>query len=55
MYYLIYQDIAGYWRWTLYAANYKKVANSGEGFLNKTDCIYSIKLVKSSESAPIKD
>ena len=28
MYYKLYKDAAGYWRWTLYAANGNKIANS---------------------------
>jgi len=55
MYYVLYKDTAGYWRWTLYAANYKKIANSGEGYWNKSDCISAINLVKGSGSAPIKE
>jgi uncharacterized protein YegP (UPF0339 family) len=55
MYYLLYKDAANYWRWTLYAANYKKIANSGEGYWNKSDCISAINLVKGSGSAPIKE
>ena len=36
MYYL-YKDAAGQWRWTLYAGNNRKIANSGEGYFNKVD------------------
>lgn len=55
MYFYLYKDVAGQWRWTLYAANYKKVANSGEGYFNKADCLSAINLVKGSGSAPIKE
>ncbi|AZN97181.1 DUF1508 domain-containing protein [Mesorhizobium sp. M9A.F.Ca.ET.002.03.1.2] len=55
MHFHLYTDIAGYWRWTLYAANSKKIANSGEGYFNRTDCISAITLVKGSGSAPIKE
>lgn len=54
MYYL-YKDAAGQWRWTLYAANNRKIANSGEGYFNKVDCIAAINLVKGSSSTPIKE
>lgn len=54
MYYL-YKDAAGQWRWTLYAGNNRKIANSGEGYFNKVDCIAAINLVKGSGSAPIKE
>lgn len=53
MYFQLYKDVQGYWRWTLYAANNRKVANSGEGYWNKADCVHAINLVKGSGSAPI--
>jgi uncharacterized protein YegP (UPF0339 family) len=31
----IYQDVHGEYRWTALAANNKKVADSGEGYVNK--------------------
>lgn len=55
MYYFLYKDVQGFWRWTLYAANNRKIANSGEGYHNKADCIAAINLVKSSGNAPIKE
>jgi uncharacterized protein YegP (UPF0339 family) len=55
MYFDLYIDANGYWRWTLYAANYKKIANSGEGYHNKQDCLHAIALVKNSGNAPIKE
>lgn len=53
MFYSLYKDIAGYWRWTLFAANNRKIANSGEGYVNKSDAVHAINLVKSSQSAPV--
>lgn len=53
MKYELYKDVQGYWRWTLIASNYRKIANSGEGYVNKSDAISAIGLVKSSASAPI--
>ena len=55
MFYNIYKDIAGQWRWRLYAANSKIIANSGEGYFNKADCLSAIGLVKTSASAPIRE
>ncbi|WP_349367698.1 DUF1508 domain-containing protein [Salinarimonas sp.] len=55
MYYKVYKDAANEWRWTLYAANYRKIANSGEGYTNKADCLAAIELVKKSGSAPIQE
>lgn len=53
MHYHLYKDTAGYWRWTLYAANYKKIADSAEGYVNKSDAEHGIGLVKSSYAAPV--
>ncbi|MBM4162808.1 MAG: DUF1508 domain-containing protein, partial [Ignavibacteria bacterium] len=38
----------------LYAANYKILADSGESYYNKADCLAAIALVKSSASAPVR-
>jgi uncharacterized protein len=55
MKYQLYKDAGGQWRWTLYAANGRKIANSGESYFNKQDAISAIGLVKGSASAPIYD
>lgn len=55
MYYYLYKDADGHWRWTLYAANNRKIANSGEGYYNRDDCLWAVNLVKGSGSAPIKE
>ncbi len=52
MYYIVYKDTAGYWRWNLRAANHEIVA-SGEGYANKQDCYHAISLVKGSATAPV--
>ena len=46
----IYKDAAGEWRWRLYAANVKLIANGGEGYKNKTDCIHGLRLVAAMAS-----
>jgi uncharacterized protein YegP (UPF0339 family) len=51
--YHIYKDPQGYWRWRLLAANNHNIANSGEGYHNKQDCLSAINLVKGSASAPV--
>lgn len=48
-----YKDVQGYWRWTLEAANGRKIANSGEGYHNEADCDHAINLVKGSSTAPV--
>jgi uncharacterized protein len=54
MVYVMYKDNAGYWRWRLFAANNKILADSGEGYYNKADCEHGINLVKASAGAPIR-
>ncbi len=53
MFYFLYKDSADQWRWTLYASNNRKIANSGEGYFNKADCQHAIDLVKGSRQAPV--
>lgn len=56
MYFQTYKDTSGQWRWRLVASNGKYIANSGEGYINKADCLHAIDLVKSTNSAtPVKD
>lgn len=53
MAYYVYTDTAGQWRWRLVANNNKIIANSGEGYWNKSDCLGAIELVKNSKNAPV--
>ena len=53
MRYNLYTDSAGYYRWRLYAANNRIIADSGEGYINRSDCVSAIDLVKASYSAPV--
>jgi uncharacterized protein YegP (UPF0339 family) len=55
MAYYVYKDVNGQWRWYLQAANNRKIANSGEGYYNKQDCLDAIKLVKGSSNAPVHE
>lgn len=55
MTYYIYKDTNGHFRWRLQAANNRIIANSGEGYYNKQDCLDAINLVKGSASAPVKE
>lgn len=57
VHYYVYLDVQRQWRWTLYAANNRKIANSGEGYNNKQDCVADINLVASTghgNGTPIK-
>jgi uncharacterized protein YegP (UPF0339 family) len=53
--YFVYQDEAGEWRWQLRAANHRIIADSGEGYHNRRDCLHGITLVKDSKNAPVKE
>jgi uncharacterized protein len=55
MTYCYYKDAKGEWRWYLRAANYKRIADSGEGYKNKQDCLDAIDLVKGSKDTPVKE
>ena len=46
----LYKDQSGQWRWRLLAQNGKIVATSGESYINKSDCLHGIDLVKSTTS-----
>lgn len=34
-----YRDAAGEWRWRAVAGNNQIIGNSGEGYINKGDCV----------------
>jgi uncharacterized protein YegP (UPF0339 family) len=55
MAYYVYKDSSGLWRWRLRAANGKIIADSGEAYFNKSDCLAGIQLVKGSSAAPVYD
>lgn len=46
MYFYVYRDQSVHRdiRWTLYAANSRKIANAGEGYRNKEDAVHAINL-----------
>lgn len=49
-YFSVYKDVAGQWRWQLKAKNHKTIGDSSEGYVNKSDCLHGIDLVKSATS-----
>lgn len=55
MTYHVYKDAAGEWRWRLVATNKRTIADSGEGYDNKRDCLAAIELVKDSRDAPVEE
>jgi uncharacterized protein YegP (UPF0339 family) len=42
----MYKDVAGYFRWRLRARNGRIIADSGESYVNKSDCLAGIRLVQ---------
>lgn len=55
MKYELYSDRAGEYRWRLKADNGQVIADSGEGYVNKSDAKHGIDLVKQSSSADVED
>lgn len=53
MAYYIYRDTQGLWRWYFRAANGRKLADSGESYHNRQDCLGAIELVRKSGLSPI--
>lgn len=54
--FVVYKDKADEWRWTLTHENSNKMADSGEGYKNKADCLSAIERIKSdAPTAPIKE
>lgn len=55
MKYEYYKDKREEWRWRLKAANGQTIAVSGEGYVNKSDALHGIDLVKSSSQASVEE
>jgi len=56
MFFYLYKDRANQWRWTLYAANNRKVADSAEAYHNRVDAIHGINLVKGTSGVtPVRE
>jgi uncharacterized protein YegP (UPF0339 family) len=49
------RDAANQWRWRLRAANKRIIAESGEAYHNREDCVAAIALVRGSGNAPVQD
>ena len=56
MFFNLYRDKANQWRWTFYADNNRKVANSAEGYTSKQGALNGIALlVATTSSTPIRE
>lgn len=51
----VYKDNGGEWRWRLVAGNGRIIAESGEGYHHKQDCLHGIELVKDSKDVAVED
>ena len=49
----MYRDIKLQWRWRLVAINGRTIADSGEGYYNRNDCLEGIRLVKSTDNSTL--
>lgn len=50
----VYKDRAGEWRWRFVTNRRRVIADSGEGYVNKSDCENAIVLIKiHAREAPI--
>ena len=49
-----YKDAAGEWRWRLLAGNDRVIAESGEGYRDRHDCLHGIELVKDSKDVRVE-
>lgn len=48
--FVLYKDNAGEFRWRLFATNGKVIADSGEGYKNRVDCVAGARSVASTAS-----
>jgi len=55
MYYRLYRDAADYWRWRYVSSNGRTIADSGEGYFNKSDALNGITLMKGSYASPVRE
>jgi uncharacterized protein YegP (UPF0339 family) len=53
--YVIYKDHARQYRWRYISSNGNIIADSGEGYVNKSDCERGIAIMKQSANSPVED
>ena len=53
MYYEVYKDRTGFFRWRYVSSNGRIIADSGEGYVNKSDCLAGITIMKGSYGSPV--
>ena len=56
MYYVYYlEESSNLWRWTLYNADDRMLAQSVEKYYNTADVVAAIDVIKSSGSVPVRE
>jgi uncharacterized protein len=50
----VYRDDKSEYRWRLIARNDQQIAVSAEGYVNRADCVYALKLVVGGSVIPIE-
>jgi UPF0339 protein NMB1088 len=56
MYFEIYKDARGEFRWRLKAGNHQSIATSGESYTTKQSCQHAIGVIKTvNEQTEVKD
>lgn len=56
MKFVLYRDVNKDYRWRLVAANGNIVADSGEGYRNKSDCLATVQSIKKAiAEAPVEE
>ena len=53
MHYKLYKDGIGEWRWNYKSSNGNIIADSGEGYRNRADCLNGISIMKGSSNDPV--
>lgn len=48
--YLQKKDNRNQWYWIYYASNGEEIAKSSESYINRSDCLHSINLIKKSSN-----
>lgn len=50
MYFILFKDKQGEWRWNFNSDNHKIIATGAESYINKQDALHGINLVKTNAS-----
>jgi uncharacterized protein YegP (UPF0339 family) len=54
MHFFVYKDQRFEWRWRLVAGNNRIIADSGEGYINRQDCVRILNMFAGDARVPIR-